>query len=434
MQTKEKYKLSRYNIYHKDGDVQYLWNTYSDALLKLDAAAQEYVRTFSGVDDKSMEFDLLKSNGFIVYEQLDEYGRVCLEEKQAVFTKEPTSILFAIAPGMGCNYSCSYCFEGSSDLTGVMTAEVANDVVEYICQQLHRNSNVKELHIRWFGGEPLLFFDIVETISRKVIAYTQQNSIKYSASIFTNGRYLDSKAVALLRELCIGRTQITVDGMSETYCNSKGASCEDFHVVIDNIRCAAEKIRICIRINIPGNDATEAIKITDYLLSQCNLKGKVKIYFAYVCDYSLHLTAAHEEFRNYVHNFFTWVDHVVEHYGITEAKSILPKRLISSCTLIKTSNACIGPRGELCKCEHCFGNDAMTIGNIWMGRFFNDAELMYCSTVGDHTNKACSLCDYLPVCMGGCANDRLKGVVKFDCESNKLFMFKLKLLEGGVNI
>jgi len=79
----EKYKFSQYNVIHKDGDLQYIWNTYSNALLVLDKNEQEYIRTFTGIDDNSNSFNLLKANGFIVYEHLDEFGRVCMEEKQA---------------------------------------------------------------------------------------------------------------------------------------------------------------------------------------------------------------------------------------------------------------------------------------------------------------------------------------------------------------
>ena len=107
----EKYKLSQYNVIHKDGDLLYIWNTYSNALLLLDKNDQEYIRTFTGFDDKSEYFDLLKTNGFIVYEQLDEFGRVCMEEKQAYFTPNPDYVEILIILGMGCNCKCNYCFQ-----------------------------------------------------------------------------------------------------------------------------------------------------------------------------------------------------------------------------------------------------------------------------------------------------------------------------------
>ena len=111
--SQDKYKLSRYNVFHQDGNVKYMWNTYSNALLKLDKNAQEYIQTFYDCpqkDDNSIEFNMLKSNGFIVYESIDEYGRVCLQEKQEMFSYNVSQLSFVIALGMGCNYNCSYCF------------------------------------------------------------------------------------------------------------------------------------------------------------------------------------------------------------------------------------------------------------------------------------------------------------------------------------
>jgi len=269
--------------------MQYLWNTYSNALLKLDKSSQKYIQKFNGIDDKSNEFSLLKENGFIVYEHLDEFGRICFEEKQSLFTYNADTLSFIIAPGMKCNYNCSYCFESKSDLSGIMQPEVACDVADYICQRLRNNPNARRLRVTWFGGEPLLYVNIVEIISHKLIEFTKQNNIKYYASIITNGRFLNSKTLSKLQEFCVTKAQITVDGMRELYCISKGALPNDFDCVIDNICNAADKIKISVRLNIPNNVdvVKEAIDITNYLFSERGLFGKVHVYLAYVCDYSL---------------------------------------------------------------------------------------------------------------------------------------------------
>ena len=73
----DKYKLSRYNVFHKEGDAEYVWNTYSNALLKLDERGRNYIKTFSGYSDESEEFVTLRNNGFVVYNELNEIGRVC---------------------------------------------------------------------------------------------------------------------------------------------------------------------------------------------------------------------------------------------------------------------------------------------------------------------------------------------------------------------
>jgi len=264
----DKYKLSQYNVFHDDGDIRYMWNTYSNALLKLDKQSQEYVNHFndnSSVDDGSNEFKLLKDNGFIIFEKLDELGRIRLHEKQKLFSHATDGMSVVIAPGMGCNYSCSYCFEKQSNKLGVMTLDTASAVALYICNQLKGNSNIKHLDILWFGGEPLLYMDAVQAVSREVLEFTKKHDIKYSAGITTNGRFLDGENLKKIQEFGIANAQITLDGMCESYCKSKGATTEDFNKVIENILFASDKIRISIRLNIVNNNADEAIKITDLL-------------------------------------------------------------------------------------------------------------------------------------------------------------------------
>ena len=436
--SQHKYKLSKYNVFYQDGDVQYMWNTYSNALIKLDRDGQKYIRTFSGIEDKSNEFKMLKDNGFIVYEKLDEYGRICLEEKQAIFSTANSDYLsFVIAPGTGCNYKCSYCFEANSDLTRVMTSETAIEVAEYICRLAQCNPNTKEISILWFGGEPLIYMDSIEIISRKVMDFANKNNIIYATRMATNGRYLNERNLELIQELGIQSIQITVDGMREVYCKSKVASSNDFDTVIDNIIRAVEKIKVKVRVNIPDNDANEAIAITEYLLSKCNLVNKTDINFAYVCDYTLPPEDARQRFINYVNNYLKWIEYILEHYGKTEVDKVFKsdERRPLSCGLINaTYNSCIGPHGELYKCEHSFGVDAMITGDIWHGRFYNKAELAYYITIDTPTRYMCSQCNHLPVCMGGCKNDYVNGFIAFDCDEVKKFQFILKLWEGGIYI
>ena len=432
----EKYKLSKYNVFYQNGNVQYIWNTYSDALLELSQSGQEYICSFSGTDDESDDFELLKTNGFIIYEQIDEFGRACLLEKQTLFTNNPSNLTFVIAPGMKCNYRCNYCFQKTADKMGIMTPEIAEKVAEYICCQLERNPNIKRLRITWFGGEPLLYVNIIGIISRKLIEYTQKNKIKYIATIITNGRFLDAKNLSLLKEYCVEAAQITVDGHRDSYCKSKGASLKDFYSVINNIYNAADTIKISVRLNIPDNNADEAILTTDYLLNQCNLLGKVIVYFACVRDYSSTADVSQQSYIKYVQNYFKWLNHMIENYDMTEIKTAICNRKSRtiSCGLITPHNICIGPRGEFYKCEHNFGDNSMIIGNVWQGRFYNGVETCYYTTI-DHPSKyRCSQCEYLPVCMGECTNDWLSGFIKIDCNAYKQLFLKLKLLEGGVRV
>jgi radical SAM protein with 4Fe4S-binding SPASM domain len=208
-----------------------------------------------------------------------------------------------------------------------------------------------------------------------------------------------------------------------------------FENVIKNICSAAEKMLVNVRLNIPNNDANEAILITDYLLTECNLLNKIGINFAYVCDYWRPPDAAQQRFVDYVYNYSKWIDYLFQHYGKSEVDKVFKpdKRRPVTCGLINASyNACIGPHGELYKCEHSFGIDSMVTGDIWHGRFYNDAETAYYTTVDHPSKEKCTKCNHLPVCMGGCQNDYVIGFVNFNCDVLKKFQYKLKLWEGGI--
>jgi len=429
----EKYKSSQYNVFHQDGELQYIWNTYSNALLVLDKKDQEYLQAFSGIDDNSTTFNILKSNGFIVYEKLDEFGRICLEEKQEYFTYNPDYVEILIILGMKCNCKCSYCFQTTqaADLSAVMTEETARQVSEYICEQLKKNKNAKKLNITWFGGEPLLYLDTMEIISRKLIEYTQQNNIEYMAGVPTNGLLLDKKCFAKLQELHIKEIIVTIDGMRNVHCISKGMTPEQFDRIIDNIVYVIGKTRFMIRLNIPNNDVNDAIAIADYLYNKRGLLGKVYLQFAYLCDYTLSPMASQKAFVNYVHNYSIWADYLYDHYGIhVESQGRIPKR----CYRAGVDRPCISPLGELYSCLQYAGNKDKVIGNVWQGRFFNDAESIFYTTIDLPSRKKCHSCNYLPICMGECMKDCTTGIVRRDCNSNKKLWLKLKLLKEGIRI
>ena len=427
-----RYKLSQYNVFYKDGEIQYMWNTYSNALLELDENAQKYIQEYTGVDDNSNEFNILKNNGFVVYEELDEFNRICLYEKQALFAENTHEMSFIISLGMECNYNCGYCFEKNSDQTGVMTSEVALEVANFICQQADSNPNLKKIKISWFGGEPLLYLDTIEIISKKVMDYTRENNIVFSAAVTTNGRFLNAEVLTKLKKFGLENAQIALDGMCELYCKSKRATLEDFDNVIKNIVHAADKIKLSVRLNIPTNDGKEAIRIADFLFSQHGLLGKIDLYFAFICHYSLSKNEANQAYIDFVHNYSLWTDYIIKNYGISEIERVNSKRRRTYCVLINNNYFCIGSGGELYRCQHDFGIASRKIGDVWRGRFYNKTEFEYYATIDSPNKKECAQCKYVPICMGECMSHCIKGYSGFDCTAFQMLQFKAKLLEGGL--
>lgn len=94
-----------------------------------------------------------------------------------------------------CNLNCSYCYAGQGDYghASSMTEEVAYAAVKQFAKK------TDELKIVFFGGEPLLKFDLI----KKVVHYCSKLkkegiSCKFSFGLTTNGTLLDDETISFL--------------------------------------------------------------------------------------------------------------------------------------------------------------------------------------------------------------------------------------------
>lgn len=146
---------------------------------------------------------------FIPYEQnewkdLQDSRRCAIQERN----KEPITN-YVITPTMDCNARCAYCFE-----MGVhhdkMTIEVTQQLAEFICA--HSGNTAVTIH--WFGGEPLLTTDIIDTISSSL----SKSNVDFISKITTNGYYLTSDIIKrAVEEWHTVSVQVTIDDIGDGY-------------------------------------------------------------------------------------------------------------------------------------------------------------------------------------------------------------------------
>ena len=140
-----------------------------------------------------------------------------------------------ICPTIGCNFDCPDCFENHK--SGKMTAEVQDDVV-VLAERMLEAAREKTLHITWFGGEPLLAPDVIETLSGRLMALCTAKDARYNADIITNGYYLMQENADMLTRCRVASAQITLDGVGEAHDKTRhlaggGAT---FERITDNLR------------------------------------------------------------------------------------------------------------------------------------------------------------------------------------------------------
>ncbi|MBN8608223.1 MAG: radical SAM protein [Caulobacterales bacterium] len=114
-----------------------------------------------------------------------------------------------VLPTEQCNFRCLYCYEDFA--IGRMPAEVVAGVKALIAR---RAPELAQLHLSFFGGEPLIAADIVEDIS--TAAHVALGA-RYTGSVTTNGALLTIERARALREVGVRAYQISLDGVAEAH-------------------------------------------------------------------------------------------------------------------------------------------------------------------------------------------------------------------------
>ena len=110
-----------------------------------------------------------------------------------------------------CNLRCAYCFASEGDYkTGrcLMSREVAFEAIDYL---IAHSEGRKSIEIDFFGGEPLMNFDVV----RAAVAYAKEQEIKtgkqFYFTITTNGTLLDDEKIDFINRW-MDNVVISIDG------------------------------------------------------------------------------------------------------------------------------------------------------------------------------------------------------------------------------
>ena len=119
-----------------------------------------------------------------------------------------------------CNMTCTYCFAGDGEYNaqGLMSFETGKRAIDFLVEN---SGNHKRLDIDFFGGEPLLNWDVVKDI----VNYTRKNEATWNKffrfTLTTNGLLIDDDVISFT-EQHMYNVVLSLDGRRE---------------VNDNMRC-----------------------------------------------------------------------------------------------------------------------------------------------------------------------------------------------------
>lgn len=393
-----RWHLSKYNLFAKIPDkdligcVNLLKGSYS-------------LFTFEDISNlQSLKMDKrFLQNGYIVnYDEVE--GLKFVSRKNCGFSN---TVSLTICPTLNCNFRCPYCFENHR--IGKMSEEVQEQIITFI-RRMVGTYRANRISVTWFGGEPLLASDVIESLSQKIIEFADEKKIQYNATIVTNGYLLSQENIDMLYKYKVRSYQITFDGLEETHDKTRHLASGQgtFSKIVENLTQNKIIGHVSIRHNINEDNKEEENIVKKYVENMAKISGNnISYYPAIVTNNEVALK--NEEKVNYLE---------LQEFAYQEMKKKFSQFSSYNCNYCGAQSITfivIDELGNLYKCwedsgkiEHSFGkiNEWSPWRPIQTAR--NPQVLInYINSGGGANDKECEECIWLPVCKGGCPQRRL---------------------------
>lgn len=246
-----KLKHSIYNIVTKYNDQNLIFNTKKGYLITLDNSNYDKFCDLKEITDEDT-ITSLKSYGFITNKENDELLELKLNHSIAKF--DTKNLFLTIQTTNDCNFSCPYCYQSHEKLK--LDDDKLNILKKFISNKI--SEGVTDIHIHWFGGEPLLNSDCILKLEEYLVELKQEtnNKLKIENSITTNGYLLNKDLILKISEKTnIKSFQITIDGPKEIHDKTRKLKNDlgTFTTLINNVKDVlktSKNIKIFLRTNL----------------------------------------------------------------------------------------------------------------------------------------------------------------------------------------
>lgn len=394
---------SRYLHLIPDGDSLIAFSALSGGMVKL---PHEIGRIFSvgpsqGLCEITKEHSELVFIGAIVSEGVDELDLMRVRIGQARYGDRTPNI--TIAPTLACNFRCVYCDQPNETRTQTITDEIARAVVEYIDKRL---DGIEEFSVTWYGGEPLLVLDRLVSMQDAILSLCAKREIGLFTNVVTNGWLLDNSTVRRLIDAGIRQIQVTLDGPPEFHNLRRltNDGNETFDRIMKNILAVRDHIDVRLRVNIDRNNASSLPEFLD-LLEDCGLIEN--FYPAPVVCYEAPQIGIETPFlngREMGEVLFPCLDRLSPNDA-----SVLLTPIPLPCTALREATYVFGPNGYVYRCWHELGHPELAIDHVKEGGG-NPARRLFWLNYDPLADPDCLECGVLPICLGGCPEQRRRGI------------------------
>ena len=316
-----------------------------------------------------------------------------------------------------CNLACRYCFAGEGEYQGdrsLMSYEVGKQALDFLIQN---SGNRRNLEVDFFGGEPLMNFQVVKDL----VAYGREQeklyNKKFRFTLTTNGVLLNDEVMEFVnREM--GNVVLSIDGRPQVHDKMRpfrnGRGSYDF--IIDKFKKLADS-RDQKNYYVRGTfthenlDFSEDVKhLADLGFEQISVEPVVSLPDEPYAIKEEDLPILKEEYDKLARlildyrkkgkwfNFF--------HFMIDLSGGPCVAKRLSGCGS-GTEYLAVTPWGDLYPCHQFVGEKDFLIGNVWDGVTNTKLrdEFKACNV---YAKDKCRDCFARFYCSGGCAANSYK--------------------------
>lgn len=372
-------------------------------------------------------------------EELKKEGKLFSEDKfkdlQIDIKARPTQLkALCLHIAHDCNMCCKYCFAGEGEYSGdrsLMSFEVGKRALDFLIEQ---SGSRKNLEVDFFGGEPLLNFDVVKQLVAYARSIEKEKGKNFRFTLTTNGVLLDDEVMEWANKECYN-VVLSLDGRKETNDrmrrtrNDKGT----YDLILPKFQKMAKERNqqgYYIRgtyTHYNTDFANDILHLADMGFEQLAMEPVVT---DPKMDYALResdipklkdqydLLAKEMCKRNREGKGFTFFHYMID----LEGGPCIYKR-ISGCG-VGTDYMAVTPWGDLYPCHQFVGDEKFLLGNVFDGVKNTDIvnEFKLCNV---YSREACQDCFAKLYCSGGCSANayhttgKITGTCDMSCELHR---------------
>ena len=309
-----------------------------------------------------------------------------------------------------CNFNCRYCFanHGQYDQPGLeMTEKIAQKAVTLLFKNVTLNHQ-KRVAIAFFGGEPLLKWDLIQ----KIVNFAEKSKplrVKLRFLLTTNASLLDKEKAKYLKKHQFS-VMVSLDGPRESHdCNRKLATGKGtYNLILPKILEANKLIPLTFRATITNNNL-DLVKIVRHFKKL----GAKMITFGLDNDHLKNENYAEiERFYRQLAKMYYQDIRQGKYYEITNFTEIIlqlvfRERKVSHCNA-GLSYLGVAADGSLYKCPRFTGKADHKFGEVDDAKKMISRQRIFRADLGNNAgtrNTYCFSCPFVFLCGGLCHYD-----------------------------